>query len=252
MININLTGKKVLVTGGSRGIGRACVKLLCDAGSEVIYTYNNDIKASDRLVTELKNKNVQAFKISFNKADKLQKELAVLTKQAGGFDIIINNAGIWERGASDEMDVKDWEKTIEINLTSTFVVCKVCIPYMKKRKWGRIINISSTAGQRGEAFYSHYAASKGGIISFTKSLADELGKHNINVNCVAPGWVLTDMTRSVLSDKKTIKNIRNNIPLGRIASPEDIAGSVLFLASNFANHITGEVINVNGGSVLCG
>jgi 3-oxoacyl-[acyl-carrier protein] reductase len=123
---------------------------------------------------------------------------------------------------------------------------------MKKNNFGRIINIASTAGQRGEAFHSHYAASKGGMISLTKSLASELGKHNITVNCVAPGWVITDMTIDSLADSETNKKVIGDIPLNKIAKPEEIAGPVLFLASNLASHITGEILNVNGGSVLCG
>jgi len=123
---------------------------------------------------------------------------------------------------------------------------------MKKNNFGRIINIASTAGQRGEAFHSHYAASKGGMISLTKSLASELGQHNITVNCVAPGWVVTDMTTDSLGDAEIYKIVLNDIPLNKIAQPEEIAGPVLFLASHLASHITGEILNVNGGSVLCG
>ena len=123
---------------------------------------------------------------------------------------------------------------------------------MKKNNFGRIINISSTAGQRGEAFHSHYAASKGGIISFTKSLAAELGKFNITVNCVAPGWVFTDMTSDSLNDESVFEKVKSDIPLNKIAAPTEIAGPVLFLASDLASHVTGEILNVNGGSVLCG
>jgi 3-oxoacyl-[acyl-carrier protein] reductase len=141
---------------------------------------------------------------------------------------------------------------MNINLTSTYLITKLVVPGMKKNHYGRIINISSTAGQRGEAFHSHYAASKGGMISLTKSLASELGKHNITVNCVAPGWVITDMTTDSLDDEATYKKVLGDIPLNKIAKPEEIAGPVLFLASELASHITGEILNVNGGSVLCG
>jgi len=123
---------------------------------------------------------------------------------------------------------------------------------MKKNRSGKIINIASTAGQRGEAFHSHYAASKGGMISFTKSLAAELGEYNINVNCIAPGWVITDMTKDSLNDKTIFDKVCDDIPLKKIAMPEEVAGPVLFLASDLASHITGEILNVNGGSVLCG
>jgi 3-oxoacyl-[acyl-carrier protein] reductase len=144
----------------------------------------------------------------------------------------------------------NWNRTININLTGTFLFTKYAVPMMKKNKFGRIINISSTAGQRGEAFYSHYSASKGGMIAFTKSLAAELGEYNITVNSVAPGWVKTDMTKNVFENEFEEKKIIKEIPLRKIAVPEDIAGTVIFLASELASHITGCSINVNGGSVL--
>jgi len=150
------------------------------------------------------------------------------------------------------MTLDEWNEMININLTSTYLITKLIVPGMKKNNFGRIINIASTAGQRGEAFHSHYAASKGGMISLTKSLASELGKHDITVNCVAPGWVITDMTTDSLADSETNKKVISDIPLNKIAKPEEIAGPVLFLASNLASHITGEILNVNGGSVLCG
>jgi 3-oxoacyl-[acyl-carrier protein] reductase len=150
------------------------------------------------------------------------------------------------------MLLEDWNETMNVNLTSAYLFTKFIVPKMKERKFGRIINISSTAGQRGEAFHSHYAASKGGMISLTKSLASELGEFNITVNCVAPGWVYTDMTTDSLENEEIHKKVLGDIPLHKIAKPEEIAGPVLFLASNLASHITGEILNVNGGSVLCG
>ena len=170
----------------------------------------------------------------------------------GKIDVLVNNTGIWKFGEADNMSLKEWNETIQINLTSTFLVTREVIPSMKKNEFGRIINISSTAGQRGEAFYSHYAASKGGIISYTKSLAAELGKYNITTNCVAPGWVDTEMVTSVFSDEEYKEKERRAIPVQRIATAEDIAGPVLFLASDLARHVNGEILNVNGGSILCG
>ncbi|RMD50472.1 MAG: SDR family oxidoreductase, partial [Ignavibacteria bacterium] len=170
----------------------------------------------------------------------------------GSIDILVNNAGIWKHSPIDKMTLEKWNETININLTGTYLFTKYVVPEMKAKKGGRIINIASTAGQRGEAEYSHYASSKGGVIAFTKSLATELGKYNINVNCVAPGWVLTDMTQHIFDNEEERKKELSIIPLGRVAMPEDIAGPVLFLASGLANHITGEILNVNGGSVLCG
>jgi 3-oxoacyl-[acyl-carrier protein] reductase len=150
------------------------------------------------------------------------------------------------------MTIEEWSEMINVNLTSTYLITKLLVPKMKEKHFGRIINIASTAGQRGEAFHSHYAASKGGMISLTKSLAAELGEFNITVNCVAPGWVITDMTTDSLAETEIYKKVLSDIPLLKIAQPEEIAGPVLFLASHLASHITGEILNVNGGSVLCG
>jgi 3-oxoacyl-[acyl-carrier protein] reductase len=170
----------------------------------------------------------------------------------GRVDILVNSAGIWEYGKVGKMTMDQWQKTISINLTGVFNMCSAVLPVMKNQKYGRIINISSTAGQRGEAFHSHYAASKAGVIAFSKSLALEVIKDGIWVNSVAPGWVNTDMVSDVFKNSKTKKEIKQSIPRGKIASPEEIAGPILFLCSAYSNHIVGETINVNGGSVLNG
>jgi 3-oxoacyl-[acyl-carrier protein] reductase len=175
-----------------------------------------------------------------------------MVKEFGRIDVLVNNAGIWKEGKISKMKLSAWEETLKTNLTSVFIFTQQAVHFMKIKRYGKIINISSTAGQRGEAHHSHYAASKGGMISFTKSLASELGPFNINVNSIAPGWVLTDMSKSVLSNKKSLDEELKKIPLGRIATADDIAGPVLFLASDMSRHINGEVLNVNGGSVLVG
>lgn len=167
-------------------------------------------------------------------------------------DVLVNNAGIWTEGTADAMSTKVWEETQRINMTASFIFCREVLPAMKSQREGKIIFISSTAGQRGEAFHSHYAASKGAMISFTKSLAAEVGSYNINVNCVAPGWVYTDMSMSAFTNEESLRKILDGIPLGRIATADDIAGPVLFLASRLSRHLQGEILNVNGGSVLCG
>jgi 3-oxoacyl-[acyl-carrier protein] reductase len=251
---IDLKRKKVLITGGSRGIGEACVKIFAEANAQVAFTYVKNKHKADEIVWLLKSTGsiVKAYCIDLGIPEEIEKTHKSILKDFDGIDILVNNAGIWKYGKIDEMTLQQWEETININLTAAFLFTKAVLPYMKKNRFGRIINISSTAGQRGEAFYSHYAASKGGLISFTKSLAAELGEFNITVNSVAPGWVDTDMVSDVFSDKEYKEKVRQGIPLKRIASPDDIAGPVLFLASNLANHITGEVLNVNGGSVLCG
>jgi 3-oxoacyl-[acyl-carrier protein] reductase len=250
---INLNSKSVLITGGSRGIGAACVKLFSEAGAVVYFTYKFNVDAANKLVQRIgKKKKIFFYKMDFSNEVNLEQRIVELVSKIKKIDILINNAGIWEYGEADKMSLRDWNKTMQANLTSMFLTSKAVIPLMKKNKFGRIINISSTAGQRGEAFHSHYAASKGAMISYTKSLAVELGEYNITVNSVAPGWVDTDMCKKVFSDKKYKEKVRLDIPVERIASADDIAGPVLFLASDLARHINGEILNVNGGSVLCG
>jgi 3-oxoacyl-[acyl-carrier protein] reductase len=170
----------------------------------------------------------------------------------GRLDILVCNAGLWEGAPVEEMTEELWRRVLDTNLKGTWAACRAAVPHMKRRAFGRIVIVSSTAGQRGEPFYSNYAASKGGQISLTKSLAVELAPHGINVNAVAPGWVWTEMTAGALSDEAARGAAEAAIPLGRIAGPDDVARPVLFLCSDWARHITGEVLNVNGGSVLCG
>jgi 3-oxoacyl-[acyl-carrier protein] reductase len=249
---ISLQNKNVLVTGGSRGIGKACVELFLKSGANVAFTFHSAKNEADKLVTDNVPSKLKQYKLNLADAVEIENVLGFVLSDFENIDILVNNAGIWKEAAIDQMTIDEWTETININLTSTYLITKLLVPGMKKNNFGRIINIASTAGQRGEAFHSHYAASKGGMISLTKSLASELGKHNITVNCVAPGWVITDMTTDSLSDAETYKKVIGDIPLNKIAQPEEIAGPVLFLASHLASHITGEILNVNGGSVLCG
>ena len=249
---IDFSSKKVLITGGSKGIGKASVELFSKANADVYFTFKSDKKSADKIIQDHPGSLIKSYQIDFKNLNGLEDKISEIIRDINRIDILINNAGTWKFGKAEKMNKKDWDETIQTNLTSTFLMTKAVIPLMKKNKFGRIINITSTAGQRGEAFYSHYAASKGGVISFTKSLAAELGKFNITVNSVAPGWVISEMTKDVFSNKVYKNKIKNEIPLRRIALPEDIAGPVLFLASDLAKHITGEILNVNGGSVLCG
>ena len=170
----------------------------------------------------------------------------------GRLDIVVANAGIWTGDAVDELDERKWQETIDLNLKGVFACCHFAARVMKRQHSGAIITVSSTAGQRGEPSHSHYAASKGGVISLTKSLASELGPYGINVNCVAPGWVDTDMSAEPLRKTREMEKIVAGIPLRRVATADDVAGPILFLSSSLARHITGEVLNVNGGLVLCG
>jgi 3-oxoacyl-[acyl-carrier protein] reductase len=249
---ISLQNINVLITGGSRGIGKACVEIFLKAGANVAFTFHSAKNAADKLVTDNESSKLKQYKMNLADTFEIEKVIGFVLKDFGTIDILVNNAGIWKEAAIDQMTIDEWNETMNVNLTSTYLITKLLVPGMKKNNFGRIINIASTAGQRGEAFHSHYAASKGGMISLTKSLASELGKHNITVNCVAPGWVITDMTTDSLNDSATYKKVLTDIPLNKIAQPEEIAGPVLFLASHLASHITGEILNVNGGSVLCG
>lgn len=250
---INLKSKVVLITGGSRGIGASCVKYFSITNASVAFTYNKNSSEAQKISKRYsKLTKCNAYKVDISEPVEIKACVENVINDFGRIDILVNNAGIWKEGKIDKMSLEDWEETLRVNLTSAFYFTRLVVPYMKKKRFGRIINISSTAGQRGEGSYSHYAASKGGMISFTKSIAEELAEYNILANCVAPGWVWTDMSIPVLSNKEVLKKELNEIPLKRIPSPDDIAGPVLFLASELSKHITGEVINVNGGSLMCG
>ena len=250
----NLRGRVAVVTGGSRGIGRAAVECFARLGANVVVNYVRDEKAARRVVAEVEALDVGALAVQADVALKgdAQRLIDATTRKFERVDFLVCNAGIWEGAPVESISEELWDKTLDINLKGTWSVCRAAVPIMKQQRFGRIVIVSSTAGQRGEANVSNYAASKGGQISFTKSLAPELGPFGINVNCVAPGWVETEMTTDALADAAQHESIIKGIPLGRVATPEDIAGAIVFLCSEWANHITGEVLNVNGGSVLCG
>ncbi len=253
---ISLAGKAAVVTGGSRGIGAATVRLLARAGADVVFSFHQNREAA-RLVEQEARKGgtrVESFRADLRRMADAQKLLDFSRERLGHVDILVANAGIWNAAGIpiQSMSEREWDEMTRTNLKSIFSVVHYAVPQMMERRSGRIILISSTAGQRGEAFHSHYAATKGATISFTKSLATELAAHNILVNCVAPGWVDTDMSRPVLDSRAGKKFAVGQIPLGRVATAEEIAGPILFLASDLSTFINGEVINVNGGSVLCG
>jgi 3-oxoacyl-[acyl-carrier protein] reductase len=249
-----LTDQVAVVTGGSRGIGRACVDWLARAGAHVIVNYVNDKEAAAAAVASAKREGVEAISVRARVEELAEAEslIAATLDHFKRIDILICNAGIWKGAPVEEIGEELWDRTIAINLKGTWTVCRAAVPIMKRQRSGRIVIVSSTAGQRGEANVSNYAASKGGQISFTKSLSSELAPLGITVNCVAPGWVDTDMNTDVFSDRQRSKTIVDGIPLGRVATAEDIALPVVFLCTPAARHITGEVLNVNGGSVLCG
>ena len=251
---IDLSGKTAVITGGSRGIGAASAIMFAEAGADVAINYHRNNKAANRVKSSVEKLGRRCFvaKGNFAISDDVQRFISGVIDQFGKIDILVNNHGIWNDGPITEMTEETWDEMMNVNLKSYYLLCRTVIKSMRKHNGGKIINISSTAGQRGEAFHSHYAATKGAIISFTKSLAVELADDNILVNCVAPGWVDTDMNDGIFADPIVKKQIIEGIPLKRMPPSEDIAGPILFLASDLARHITGEVINVNGGAVLCG
>ena len=252
---LSLRGRVALVTGGSRGIGRAVAERLGEFGAHVVVNYMRDEAAAEKLAATLVERYaVESLAVRGDVSELVGGEALVKAtlEKFGRLDILVCNAGIWEGLPVEEISEELWDRTLDTNLKGTWTVCRAAVPQMKRQGWGRIVVVSSTAGQRGEANFSNYAASKGGQISLTKSLAAELGAWGITVNAVAPGWVETEMTAKVFENEESRREIERAIPLGRVATPDDVALPVLFLCSEWARHITGEVLNVNGGSVLCG
>ncbi len=253
---ISLAGKAALITGGSRGIGAAAVKLFAQAGADVVFNYHRNREAARQVEQEARKHGtrVESLKADLGRMADAKKLVKYAVERLGRLDILVANAGIWsaEDAPIEKLGEREWDETLRVNLKSVYAVTHFAAEPMIAQRSGRIIAISSTAGQRGEAFHADYAASKGGIISFVKGLSTELAPHNILVNCVAPGWVDTDMSKPVLETKAGAKFVLEQIPLGRVATAEEIAGPILFLASDLATFITGEILNVNGGAVLCG
>jgi len=250
----DLKGKIALITGASRGIGAATAVRFAEHGANLALNYFQHEREASGVAARSRAHGVRAIPIQadVSRFDDVRALFDRTLDEFGRVDIVVANAGIWTGDAVEELEENKWQQTIDVNLKGVYACCHFAAKLMKPQRAGSIITVSSTAGQRGEAFHSHYAASKGGIISLTKSLASELGPHGINVNCVAPGWVDTDMSADPLRKRRELEKIVEGIPLRRVATAEDIAGPILFLASNLSRHITGEVINVNGGSVLCG
>ncbi len=249
---IELAGQRVLITGGSRGIGRATALLFARAGADVGVTYHTRLAAAEALAREIRGLGRRVFVSGGDLSDPVVVAQVFRECKAafGGLDCFVANAGIWP---SDEVPLGKlsdarWRSTMGQNLDAVFLTTRAALGMMNRG--GRIVLVSSTAGQRGEAYHADYAATKGALISLTKSLAVECAP-DITVNCVAPGWVDTDMSAGPYADGGR-ERIAATIPLRRIPPPEDIAGPILFLCSPLARHITGEVLNVNGGSVLCG
>lgn len=243
-----------VVTGGSRGIGRAAVDCFAKLGANVVVNYLRDRHAADATVAAAESSGVGALAVQADVSllGDAERLIEATIRRFERLDFLVCNAGIWEGGPVDQMSEAVWDRTIDLNLKGTWSVCHAAVPHMKAQKFGRIVIVSSTAGQRGEGNVSNYAASKGGQISFTKSLAAELGSFGINVNSVAPGWVDTDMCADAFARPGFRTALEESIPVGRVATPEDIGWPIVFLCTEWARHISGEILNVNGGSVLCG
>ena len=247
---MSLKGKTAIITGGSRGIGKACAIYLAKQGADIVFNYSNNSSMAEETADEIKNLGV---KVQAVKADvKSSQDIDYLFNQAlenlNSIDILVNNAGITRDTLLIRMKEEDWDTVLDINLKGVYLTCKAAAKHMMKKRQGRIINISSVVGITGNPGQANYAASKAGIIGFSKSIAKELAPRGILVNVVAPGFIDTDMT-SVLGEKVK-DNILSQIPLGRYGSPEDVAKLVTFLASDDNQYITGQVINIDGGMLM--
>ena len=274
-MNLSLNSKVALITGGSRGIGAAAVRLFVEAGAKVVFNYQSAKAQADALVEKCRAANCRAVQCDLSTTTAAEQLVTSAVQAFGRLDILVANHGIWppEDAPVDRLSDEQWHRTIAINVDSVFGLVKHAVAQMKKQRsqqphsspggqsatadhpappTGHIVLVSSTAGQRGEAFHCDYAASKGAIISMVKGLSTELARDNIRVNCVAPGWVATDMSAAALNDPPTRAKVFATIPLGRVATPEEIAGPILFLCTPHAGFITGEIFNVNGGAVLVG
>jgi len=242
---MNLKNKKVLITGATGGIGNYLVKKFYELGSEIVATGTNEEKLN-KLKNDFKGIHIEKFKL--DEHHKIEEFINKIYEKLGGLDILVNNAGITLDNLSIRLSEENWKKVLDINLTSTFLMCKHAIKKMLKNKSGKIINITSIVGHTGNLGQANYSASKAGIVAFSKSLAIEYAKKNININCVSPGFIKTEMTDKISEEFK--KTLINKIPSGNLGTGEDVSNCVVFLASEMANYINGETIHVNGGMYM--
>jgi len=252
---LTLDGEVALITGGSRGIGAAAVRLFVRAGARVVFNYQRANTEAQSLMRECGADRAHALQADLTGTTAAEALVRGAVERFGGLDALVVNHGIWPDNDApiDQMSDDQWRTTLAVNLDSSFALIKHAVAQMKRQaRGGNVVLVSSTAGQRGESMHCDYAASKGALISMTKGLSTELAPFDIRVNCVAPGWVATDMTTSTLIDPEKAAKVFATIPLGRVASPDEIAAPILFLCTKHAGFITGEVFNVNGGAVLIG
>ena len=242
---MNFENKKILITGASGGIGKSLIRKFHDLGGDILAT-GTKIEKLQALKNEFKKIKIKPFK--WDGHSEIEKFIEESFKELNGLDILVNNAGITLDNISLRLTEENWKKVLDINLTSTFLMCKFAIKKMLKNKNGKIINITSIVGHTGNLGQANYAASKAGIIGFSKSLAIEYAKKNININCVSPGFIETEMTKGINDDFR--KMLIQKIPSGNLGKPEDVANCVAFLASNLSNYITGETLHVNGGMYM--
>lgn len=249
-MQLDLSGKTALVTGGTRGIGRAIVEALAEAGAHVAFTYRSSAETAEDLRRALEAKGVEALALQGDAADFEAAQAAVeqVVERFGAVDILVNNAGITKDNLLIRMSEEDWDAVIATNLKSVFNFCKAAYRPMMRQRAGKVVNISSVVGISGNPGQANYAASKAGIIGFTKSLARELAARGVTANVVAPGYVDTEMTEAMPEAAKAA--LQESIPLRRTARPEEIAAAVVFLASPAADYITGQVLSVNGGLAM--
>ena len=242
---MNLKNKKILITGATGGIGNNLVEKFYNLGANVIATGTKEDKLNS---LKKKYQNIIIEKFHLNNHEDIEKFIEKADEKVNGLDVLVNNAGITLDNLSIRLSEENWKKVIDINLTSTFLMCKFIIKKMLKRKYGKIINITSIVGHTGNLGQSNYAASKAGIVAFSKSLAIEYAKKNININCVSPGFIKTEMTDKINEEFKN--TLISKIPSGKLGSGEDVSNCVAFLASDEANYVNGETIHVNGGMYM--
>jgi 3-oxoacyl-[acyl-carrier protein] reductase len=258
-MELSQSGRVALVTGGSRGIGAATVRMFVRAGARVYFNYRTRRAEAERLVAELGEENCAAAPCDLTGLETARQLVAGAVERFGRLDVLVANHGVWPPVdvPIDRLSDEQWRTTVAVNLDSVFSLVKHAVAQMKEQRplgaaKGHVVLVSSTAGQRGEAFHCDYAATKGALISMVKGLSTELARDGVYVNCVAPGWVETDMSAPALDDPASRATVLAKIPLGRAATPDEIAAPILFLCTAHAGFITGEVFNVNGGAVLVG